>query len=100
MTQRILKHIFITPLKWQTLKHLQVGFTHCKHKPRKSKSTRIPIKIRYCHRTNHSISACFKKQRDDEDKKDAYARSKSPQKSFVQYFPSPCTDRTKRYNTR
>ena len=21
----------------------------------------------YCHRTNHSISACFKKQRDDED---------------------------------
>ena len=32
----------------------------------------------YCHRTNHSISACFKKQRDDEDKRDAYARSKSP----------------------
>ena len=31
----------------------------------------------YCHRTNHSISACFKKQRDDEDKRDAYARSKS-----------------------
>ena len=25
----------------------------------------------YCHRTNHSISACFKKQRDDEDKRDA-----------------------------
>ena len=23
----------------------------------------------YCHRTNHSISACFKKQRDDEDKR-------------------------------
>ena len=22
----------------------------------------------YCHRTNHSISACFKKQRDDEEK--------------------------------
>ena len=40
----------------------------------------------YCHRTNHSISACFKKQRDDEDKREAYARSKSPQKSFVQYF--------------
>ena len=32
-----------------------------------------------CHRTNHSISACSKKQRDDEDKRDAYARSKSPQ---------------------
>ena len=30
----------------------------------------------YCHRTNHSISDCFKKQRDDEDKRDAYARSK------------------------
>ena len=39
-----------------------------------------------CHRTNHSISACFKKQRDDEDKRDTYARSKSLQKSFVQYF--------------
>ena len=26
----------------------------------------------YCHRTNHSISACFKKQRDDENKRDAY----------------------------
>ena len=34
----------------------------------------------YCHRTNHSISACFKKQRDDEDKREAFARSKSPQK--------------------
>ena len=54
----------------------------------------------YCHRTNHSISACFKKQRDDEDKRDAYARSKSPQKSFVQYFRSPSNDRTKRYDTR
>ena len=54
----------------------------------------------YCHRTNHSISACFKKQREDEDKRDAYARSKSPQKSFVQYFCSPSNDRTKRYDTR
>ena len=33
----------------------------------------------FCHSTNHSISACFNKQRDDEDKRDAYARSKSPQ---------------------
>ena len=48
----------------------------------------------HCHRTNHSISACFKKQRDDDDKREAYARSKSPQKSFVQYFCSPSTDRT------
>ena len=42
----------------------------------------------YCHRRNHSISACFKKQQDDEDKRDKYARSKSPQKSFVHYFRS------------
>ena len=54
----------------------------------------------YCHRTNRSISPCFKKQRDDEDKKNAYARSKSPQKSFVQYFRSSSNDRTKRYDTR
>ena len=54
----------------------------------------------YCHRTNHSISACFKKQRDDEDKRDTYARSKSPQKSFVQYFRSSSNDKTQRYNTR
>ena len=54
----------------------------------------------YCHKTNHSISACFKKQRDDEDKREAYARSKSPQKSFVQYFRSPSNDRTKHYDNR
>ena len=54
----------------------------------------------YCHRTNHSISACFKKQRDNEDKREAYARSKSPQKSFVQYFRSPSNDRTKHYDNR
>ena len=54
----------------------------------------------YCHRTNHSISACFKKQRDDEDKREAYARSKSPQKSFVEYFRSPSNDRTKRHDAR
>ena len=54
----------------------------------------------YCQRTNHSISACFKKQRDDEDKRDAYARSKSPQKSFLQYFRSPSNGRTKHYDNR
>ena len=54
----------------------------------------------YCHRTIHSISACFKKQRDDEDKRDTYARSKSPQKSFVQYFRSSSNDKTQRYDTR
>ena len=54
----------------------------------------------YCHRTDHSIYAFFKKQRDDEDKRDAYAGSKSPQKSFVQYFRSPSNDRTKHYDNR
>ena len=54
----------------------------------------------YCHRTNHSISACFKKQRDDEDKRDTYARSKSPQKSFVQCFRSSSNDKTQRHDTR
>ena len=62
-----------------------------------------PAYKKYCsyyHRTNHPISACFKKHRDDEDKREAYARSKSPQKLFVQYFRSPSNDRTKRYDTR
>ena len=54
----------------------------------------------YCHRTNYSISACFKKQRDDEDKREAYARAKSPRKSFVQYFRSLSNDRTKHYDNR
>ena len=40
----------------------------------------------YCHRTNHSISACFKKQRGDEAKRDAYARSKSPQNHLYSTF--------------
>ena len=39
-----------------------------------------------CHRTNHSISACFKKHRDDEDKGEAYARSKSPQNHLYNTF--------------
>ena len=65
-----------------------------KHKPAYKKY------CSYCHRTNHSISACFKKQRDDEDKRDAYARSKSTQKSFVQYFRSPSNDRTKHPDNR
>ena len=54
----------------------------------------------YCNRTNRSIEARFKKHRADEDKRKACARSKSPQKSFVQYFRSPSNDRTKRYDTR
>ena len=35
-----------------------------------------------------------------EGKRDAYARSKSPQKSFVQYFRSSSNDRTKPIDTR
>ena len=57
-----------------------------KHKPAYKKH------CSYCHRTNHSISPYFKEQRDDEDKRDAYARSKSPRKSFVQYFRSSSRD--------
>ena len=45
----------------------------------------------YCHGTNHSISACFKKQRNDEDKTDAYARAKSPEKSLYKTFVLPQT---------
>ena len=48
-----------------------------------------------CHKTIPSISACFEKQRDDEDERRAHVRSKFPQKSFVQYFRSPSNDRTK-----
>ena len=29
----------------------------------------------HCYKTNRSISACFKKQRDEEDNKEAYSRS-------------------------
>ena len=47
-----------------------------KHKPAYKKY------CSYCHRTNHSISACFKKQRDDKVKRDAYAGSKSPQSKY------------------
>ena len=41
-----------------------------------------------------------KKQRDGEDKRDVYAWSKSPQKSFVQFFRSPFNDRTKHNDNR
>ena len=86
----------------QTLDHSsqeQLMYTQTKDPNNKNK----PAYKKYCsyyHRTNHSISACFKKQRDDEDKREAYARSKSPQKSFVQYFRSPSNDRTKQYDNR
>ena len=63
--------------------------------PRDPNNKHKPAYTKYCsysHRTSHSIAACFKKQRDDEDKRDAYARSKSPQKSFVQYFRSSSRD--------
>ena len=89
-------------LNTQTLDHSseeQLMYTQPKDPNNKNK----PAYKKYCsysHRTNHSISACFKKQRDDEDKREAYARSKSPQKSFVQYFSSPSNDRTKQYDNR
>ena len=44
--------------------------------PKDSNNKNKPAYQKYCsysHRTNHSISACFKKQRDDEDKRSAYA---------------------------
>ena len=69
--------------------------------PKRPKQQNKPAYKKYCsysHRTNHSISARFKIQRDDEEKRDAYVRSKSPQKSFVQYFRSPSNDRTKHYD--
>ena len=59
-----------------------------KHKPAYKKY------CSHCRRTNRSISACFKKQRDDEDKRGTYARSKSPQKSFVQYFRSSSREKS------
>ena len=72
----------------------------CIHNPNNKNKPAYKKYCSYCHRTNHSISACFKKQRDDEDKREAYARTKSPQKSFVQYFRSPSNDRTKHYDNR
>ena len=54
----------------------------------------------HCHRTNHSISACFKKKQDDEDKRNAFALSKSPQKYFVQYFRSSSSDKPSTFDTR
>ena len=54
----------------------------------------------YCHRLNHSISACFKKQQDDEDKRDAYARSRTSRKSFVQYFRSSRENNSYRTNNK
>ena len=44
--------------------------------PKDQNNKKLPAYEKYCSyclRTNHSISACFKKQRDDEEKRDAYA---------------------------
>ena len=89
-------------LNTQTLDHSsqeQLMYTQPKDPNNKNKPAYKKY-CSYCHRTNHSISACFKKQRDDQDKREAYARSKSPQKSFVQYFRSPSNDKTKHYVNR
>ena len=95
-------NIIAKQLNTQTLEpssQEQLMFTQPKDPKNKNKPAYIKY-CSYCHRTNHSISACFKKQRDDEDKRDAYPRSKSPQQSFVQYFHSPSNDRTKHYDNR
>ena len=89
-------------LNTQTLESLsqeQLMFTQPKDPNNKTKAAYKKY-CSHCHRTNHSISACFKKQRDNEDRRDAYARSTSPQKSFVQYFRSPSNDRRKQYDNR
>ena len=54
----------------------------------------------YCQKRNHSFSLCFKKHRGNNDKREVYARSKSPQKYFVLYFRSNSNDRTKRNDDR
>ena len=42
--------------------------------------------------------ACFKMQREDGYKREVYSRSKSPQKSFLQYFRCPSNDKTKEFD--
>ena len=69
--------------------------------PRDPNNKRKPAYKKYCsfcHRTNHFISACFKKHLDDEDKRDAQARSKSEQKPFVHYLCS-CSHKNNSYRT-
>ena len=69
----------------------------------KTQKTKINLHIKILFILSHykSLHLCFfKKQRDDEDKRDAYARSKSSQKSLVQYFRSPSHDRTKHNESR
>ena len=89
-------------MKTQTLdssQQEQFMFTQSRD-PNNKKHLHIKNIVLFVIDKNNSISACFKKQRDDEYKRDAYARSKSPQKSFVQYFRSPSNDRTKRHDIR
>ena len=89
----------LQPQTLETSQQEQLMFTQPRDPNNKNKPANKKY-CSYCHRTNHSISACFKKKRDDEDKREAYARSIPSQKSFVQYFHSPSDDRTKRYDTR
>ena len=75
-------------LNTQTLDHSsqeQLMYTQPKDPNNKNKPAYKKY-FSYCHRTNHSISACFKKQRDDEDKREAYAQSKSPQNHSYSTF--------------
>ena len=42
----------------------------------------------YCHKNNHGVSNCYRKQRDEENQRNKNQRSRTPQQSFVQYFRS------------
>ena len=42
----------------------------------------------YCHKSNHGVSNCYQKQRDEEYQRYKNQRSRTPQQSFVQYFRS------------
>ena len=74
----------------------QVMFTQ----PRDPNNKIKPAYKKYCSYSVLPSNKSFKKQREDEDNRDTYARSKSPQKSFVQNFRSSSNDKTQRYDTR
>ena len=42
----------------------------------------------YCHKTNHGISNCYQKQRDEEYQRYKNQKSRTPQQSSVHYFCS------------
>ena len=54
----------------------------------------------FCHLTNHFISKCFRKHRDDGNKLEPFARSKFPQKAYVQYLRSISNGKLERNDDR